>query len=168
MNRLKQAMKINAAFDHLYATHTDVTEILQFNVIYDALLEIDELIDAAESEQLDEEVELELTPAGVQALSHAEYEYLYGKGPITRPFGDPEPTSAFAGAIEDEFSPFSPSVGTFEGTYALADLIGAYKNVIQRAPVAERAYANVPTSVGGYEFNTGKIVSEAFAPCGAD
>lgn len=102
MNRLQQALKINAAIDHLYATEDAVTEIMQYNAIYDALLDIDELINAEYSEELDEEVEYTLTPAGedIYAPDEASYKYLYGKGPITRPFGDPEPTTAFADAID--------------------------------------------------------------------
>jgi hypothetical protein len=215
MNRLQQAMLVNAKIDHLYATEEDLTEIMQFNVIYEALLEIDELINAAESEQLDEEVVYELTPAGEDFLNGVvnEYKYDYAPNPLEEVFGDPEPTEAFSGAIEEEeFNDFSPSVGTFEGTQTLnsllnwqrtpvseqwidrdvvadptinrpvindivdghsfhytpsrapvselVDLIGAYKNVMQRAPVAERVH--VPFK------GVQQTITHAFQPCGGD
>lgn len=135
MNRLQQAMKINAAIDHLYATEPAVTVIMQFNAIYDALLDIDELINAAESEELDEEVEFELTSVGHDAIDSYD--------------------------MEHDFNPFSPSVGTSEGTAELQSITG-----LNRAPVGERVYMEFsPTSKPSFVRST---ISEAFEPCGAD
>lgn len=143
MNRLQQAMLINSTFDHLYATDNAVTTIKQFNVIYNALEEIDELINTAESEQLDEELEYELTPACAAVLA------------------DEAVPGNFSADMSDEFSEFSPSVGTFEGTETLADIVGREAYSAKRAPVGERVY--VP-----YKGGVQQTIAEAFTPCGAD
>lgn len=143
MNRLQQAMKINAAIDHLYATEDGVTVIMQFNAIYDALLDIDELIEAAAQEELDEEVEFELTSAGHDAIDSYD--------------------------MEHDFNPFSPSVGTSEGTALLQGIFGRTATgtaELLRAPVGERVYMEFsPTSKPSYVQTT---IAEAFEPCGAD
>lgn len=173
MNRLQQALKINAAFDHYYATSESPDEFGQFSTIYHALLEIDELINAAESEQLDEEdyneiygdgldeeVEIEVTPVD----SHS---YHYSFSDTTWQNANPAEVLPYVG-MADEFSEFSPSVGTTEATRALAEMVAPmfgghlrgitgtgdieqliqpttteYDRFVGRAPVGERVYTTV-------------------------
>lgn len=138
-----------------------------FDAIY-ATLETMEAHEAGEHEQLDEEEELELTEAGEAVIDSYE--------------------------MEDEFSEFSPSVGTFEGTQALEHIYG--RTAMGRAPVGERVYSTPasfdlamrsivhktelpipPTLVPAWPvvypdsaktFSSSATIGRAFEPCGAD
>lgn len=167
MNRLQQAMLINAKFDHYYATEEKPSEIGQFNVIYDALLEIDELINVAESEQLDEEVTYELTPAGEALLDEydeASADYMSDQYDTAQP-------GEFSADMSEEFSDFSPSVGTFEGTAELAAIVGKNLQYAKRAPVWERVYSAVGNAFPPANYvkpkGVTKMIGEVFAPCEA-
>lgn len=112
--------------------------------IYEAVYEFLEYAEEQEydAEPLDEEDEYELTPAGQEFLD-------------AREAADAE--DRYVDEMDAEFSPFSPSVGTFEGTQEIEHIYG---RTAKRAPVAERVH--VPFK------GVQKTIAEAFTPCGAD
>lgn len=143
INKLESAFILTENLVQL-GPHAHEKEI--YDEVY-AFLDYLEVHNAGDEEQLDEEEEIELS-AGIEFFS-----------------------DLGAADIESEFSEFSPSVGTSEGTDELAALmfgdghlrtahipagveVGQYQ--AQRAPVGERVY------------NTQSIIGEAFQPCGAD
>lgn len=111
-----------------------------FDAVYHFLEYLHEQ-DHDDLEGLDEEVEYELTDAGHYLVDEAV-------------------PGEFSADMRDEFSPFSPSVGTFEGTAELADIVAPYFGGYRRAPLAERVYR---TATGVSE-----IIGRVFDPCGAD
>lgn len=123
-----------------------------FDAIY-ATLETMEAHEAGEHEHLDEEEELELTEAGEAVIDSYE--------------------------MEDEFSDFSPSVGTFEGTTDIGKMLEGYTSQtlreakmaeiggIKRAPVGERVYMEL-SKHPERGLSTAELLDGLYGPCGAD
>lgn len=152
-----------------------------FDAVYHFLEYLDEQVFATEAD-LDEEEELELTPIpqGTFDGFGDEYEltpagdFAAALAQFDKEMADETQPGEFSADMSDEFSEFSPSVGTFEGTSAIHDIVPdawlkfesridrevvadpTINRPVMRAPVAERVH--VP-------FNAAKTIGEVFQPC---